>query len=99
MGYLDSALAIWECCRGGPPPNCGESGESCVLSALSPDLRTKSLPPWPPRAPELVSWLIPWRQRWGELSNQFEDEGIPFPESERHAYHQVKVEMAARKAS
>jgi hypothetical protein len=42
---------------------------------------------------EIGGWPIPWRQRWGELSNQFEDEGVPFPESEQHAYHQVKAEM------
>jgi len=57
-----------------------------------------SEPPWTPRRPpavvaEIGSWPIPWRQRWGELCNQFEDEGVPFPESERHAHHQVKAEM------
>jgi hypothetical protein len=45
---------------------------------------------------EIGRWPIPWRQRWGELSNQFEGEGVPFPESERHAYHRVKAEMEVR---
>jgi hypothetical protein len=54
--------------------------------------------PWTPRRPpdvvaEIGRWPIPWRQRWGELCNQFE--GVPFPESERRANHQVKAEMAA----
>jgi hypothetical protein len=61
------------------------------------------MPPWARRPPEMVEeigdWPIAWRQRWGELSNQFEDEGVPFPDSERHAYHQVKAEMVARRAS
>jgi hypothetical protein len=57
-------------------------------------------PPWSPRRPpavveEIGGWPIPWRQRWGELCNQFEDEGVPFPESERLAYNQVKTEMEA----
>ena len=55
-------------------------------------------PPWSPRRPpavveEIGAWPIPWRQRCGELCNAFEDEGVPFPESERRAYHQVKTEM------
>ena len=55
-------------------------------------------PPWSPRRPpavveEIGGWPIPWRQRWGELCNAFEDEGVPFPESERRAYDEVKTEM------
>jgi hypothetical protein len=55
--------------------------------------------PWSPRRPvaivaEIGAWSIPWRQRWGELCNAIEDEGVPFPESERLAYHQVKDEMS-----
>jgi hypothetical protein len=55
-------------------------------------------PPWSPRRPpqiveEIGRWPVPWRQRWGELCNAFEDSGTPFPESERRAYHQVKSEM------
>jgi hypothetical protein len=62
--------------------------------------RGESSEPWSPRRPpavveEIGDWPIPWRQRLGELSNQFEDEGVPFPDSERHAYHQVKAEMEA----
>jgi len=55
-------------------------------------------PPWSPRRPpavvaEIGNWPIPWRQRWGELCNALEDEGVQFPESERLAYNQVKTEM------
>jgi hypothetical protein len=71
---------------GGPPEKSGHSlGE----------LPTKPTKPWLPRPAEIGSWPIRWRQRWGELSNQFEDQGIPFPESERRAYHQAKAEMEA----
>ena len=57
-------------------------------------------PPWSPRRPpavveEIGAWPIPWRQRCGELCNAFEDEGVPFPESERRAYHRVKAEGEA----
>ena len=41
---------------------------------------------WPPRPTELADWPIPRRQRWGELANAFEDQGVPFPESERRAF-------------
>jgi hypothetical protein len=56
--------------------------------------------PWTPRRPpavvaEIGAWPIPRRQRWGELCNQLEDEGVPFPESERRAYLIVKREMNA----
>jgi hypothetical protein len=57
-------------------------------------------PPWSPRRPpavveEIGAWPIPWRRRWGELCNQLEDSGTPFPESERRAYREVKSEMEA----
>jgi hypothetical protein len=56
-------------------------------------------PPWTPRRPpaivaEIGAWPIPWRQRWGELCNQLEDEGIKFPESERRAYYIIKHERS-----
>src|SRR5262245_29125911 len=45
--------------------------------------------PWPPRPRELASWPVERRQQWGELANQFEDEGVKWPESERRAYEQI----------
>jgi hypothetical protein len=59
------------------------------------------VPPWTPQRPysivaEIGDWPIQWRERWGELSNQFEAEGVPFPESEQHAYYQVKAEQDGR---
>ena len=42
-------------------------------------------PPWPPRPAELSGWSIDLRQRWGELANELEDQGVMFPESERKA--------------
>jgi hypothetical protein len=37
-------------------------------------------------------WL-PWHFQENALCNAFEDEGVPFPESERRAYDEVKSEM------
>ena len=42
---------------------------------------------------ELARWPIPWRQRWGELANELEDQGLKFPESEREAFRRIKAEM------
>jgi hypothetical protein len=54
-------------------------------------------PPWPPRPAELASWPIEIRQRWGELANALDDEGISFPDNERIAFEQVKgVSMTPR---
>jgi hypothetical protein len=50
-----------------------------------------SPPPWPPRPPELADWPTRWREQWGRLANQLEEEGVPFPESERTAFSQVKA--------
>jgi hypothetical protein len=36
-----------------------------------------------------------WHQRWGELANALQDQGIPWPEHEREAVRHVKVEMIA----
>jgi hypothetical protein len=67
-------------------------------AALLATLAGGADPPWSPRRPpavvaEIGDWPLLWRQRWGELCNAFEDEGVAFPESERLAYHQVKAEM------
>jgi len=48
---------------------------------------------WPPRPHELASWPIPWRERWGVLSNALEDEGVPFPQSEVEAFRRVEAEI------
>jgi hypothetical protein len=63
-----------------------------------------SVAAWTPRRPpaivaEIGDWPVRWRERWGELSNQFESEGVPFPESEQHAYYQVKAEQDGRKGA
>ena len=50
-------------------------------------------PPWPPRPLELAEWPVEWRARWGRRANELEDSGIPWPEHERRAFHEVKAEM------
>ena len=42
---------------------------------------------------ELARWPIPWRQRWGELANELEDQDLRFPESEREAFRRIKAQM------
>jgi hypothetical protein len=49
--------------------------------------------PWPPRPAELARWPLEWRQRWGLLANELEDQGLKFPECEREAFEQIKAEM------
>ncbi len=62
--------------------------ETCVESVVSPFEA-----PWPPRPEELATWPDGWRERWGELANNLEAQGVAFPESERRAFAQIKVEM------
>jgi hypothetical protein len=88
------------------PGFAGSAGSACeeFPNSSDPPFRRGTRPeatdaqhaPWPPRPAEIGAWPIPWRQRWGELSNQLEDQGIPFPESERRAFARVKAEMDAR---
>lgn len=49
-------------------------------------------PPWPPRPAELADWPVEWRQRWGRLANEMQDQGIPWPEHERAAFERIKAE-------
>jgi hypothetical protein len=96
MSYLDTALVIWAGCNTPDPADSAESPETCVLS---PILRTKSLPAPFDRGystAELGAWPIERRERWGWLANGLEDEGVPFPESERRAFNMVKAEMGAK---
>jgi hypothetical protein len=51
--------------------------------------------PWPPRPAELARWPLVWRQRWGLLANELEDQGVPWPEHERRAFALVKAERKA----
>ena len=51
--------------------------------------------PWPPRPAELARWPIAWRERWGRLANELEDQGVPWPEHERRAFDRIKAEMEA----
>lgn len=74
-----------------PPPSVEPTKEP----EPEPGPIAESAAPWPPRPAEIGSWSIRWRQRWGELSNELEGQGVPFPESERRAYQQVKAEMEA----
>lgn len=50
---------------------------------------------WPPRPAELAAWPIERRERWGRLANRMEDDGVPFPESERRAFHEIKAAAQA----
>ena len=52
------------------------------------------VPPWE-RPAELAEWPIERRQRWGELANQLEDQGIPWPEHERRAFREVTETIGA----
>ena len=56
------------------------------------DEPSRFTPPWPPRPSALAEWSLSRRQRWGELANAFEDRGVPFPDSERQAFDEVKAE-------
>jgi hypothetical protein len=95
MSLLKTIREVWEGWEAEKSDFGRKSNELTKKDELSPTMQ-----PWTPHRPEAVvdeigAWPIPWRQRWGELCNQFEDEGVSFPESERHAYYQVKQEMRA----
>jgi hypothetical protein len=45
-----------------------------------------------PRPEEIGRWPISDRQRWGELANQFEAEGLKWQEAEQRAYEVVRSE-------
>jgi hypothetical protein len=47
------------------------------------------------RPASLARWPIPDCQRWGELANRFEAEGVNWREAERRAYEIVRTERAA----
>jgi hypothetical protein len=66
--------------------------------ATLPEAAAAGLPPWPPRPAELIEWPVEWRARWGQLANEQEDQGVPFPDSVRRAYHLVEAEMDAARA-
>ena len=49
--------------------------------------------PLPDQRPEEIGrWPISDRQRWGELANQFEAEGLKWQEAEQRAYEMVRSE-------
>ena len=48
------------------------------------------------RPDSLARWPIPDRQRWGELANQLEAEGVSWQEAERRAYEAVRGESSRR---
>jgi hypothetical protein len=76
------------------PPKPGFGGFGGTYSQVSQDFTT----PWPPRPSELACWPIERREQWGRLANQLEDEGVPFPESERTAFRQVKREIVIKES-
>jgi hypothetical protein len=47
------------------------------------------------RPEEIGFWPIPDRQRWGDLTSQYEAEGLTWQEAERTAYEKVKAERKA----
>jgi hypothetical protein len=47
------------------------------------------------RPDSLARWPIPDRQRWGELANQLEAEGVSWQEAERRAYETIRGEREA----
>jgi hypothetical protein len=55
--------------------------------------------PWPLRPAELAEWPVEWRARWGLLANALQDQAIPWPEHERQAFDQIKVEMGRPRES
>jgi hypothetical protein len=50
-------------------------------------------PSWPPRPAELAGWPIARRERWGQLANELQDQGVHWPEDERLAFEKVKAEI------
>ena len=49
------------------------------------------------RPDSLSRWPIPDRQRWGELANQLEAEGVSWQEAERRAYETVRGREGSRR--
>jgi hypothetical protein len=52
-------------------------------------------PPWPPRDPELTTWPVEWRERWGRRAAVLEGAGVPWPLSEQRAFVEIRSERAA----
>ena len=57
--------------------------------------RMLELDSWPPRPLVLAGWPVWLRARWGLRSAEFEDAGVPWPESERQAFDEVRASVAA----
>jgi hypothetical protein len=78
-----------------PPPLNG-SRTGVVEPLVKPPSGTEApapLAPWPPRPAELADWPVEWRERWGRLANELEDQGMPFPQHEIEAFRRVKTEI------
>jgi hypothetical protein len=75
--------------------------ETISVRSVSDDVEECSTlkPRWPPRPEELADWPIPWREKWGRLANDLEDQGLKFPECEREAFRLVKAEMSTGQSS
>ena len=52
--------------------------------------------PWRPTRPSSPPGRSTGAEQWGLLANRLEDQGVPFPDSERRAFDQVKAEMEVR---
>jgi hypothetical protein len=78
-------------------PTTGETSEthselgSAGFAGTSHKKSVVFLTAWPPRPRELASWRIERRQRWGELANQLQDQGLAWNEAERRAFDIVKA--------
>lgn len=51
------------------------------------------------RPPDLATWPLWKRQRWGELANKLEAAGLTWQDAERKAYEQTRDLMADKKAA
>jgi hypothetical protein len=99
--YIGEYLAFFDQCSRGSPTKptkpITEGGNVGFVGCASeeyPEFRD----PWPPRPVELATWPTEWRQRWGERANALEGLGVRFPESERQAWMEIRLELAAYEA-
>ena len=86
MKYLKRFLAGTDRNDGNPPPAEVDAWEMTVEKSRHSSKRvptettkTVSADAWPPRPADLARWPIPWRERWGKLSNELEELGMKFP--------------------
>jgi hypothetical protein len=71
----------------------GTASDLGVVVPVRIDSSAPQPAPWPPRPAELAHWPVEWRAKWGVRANELQDQGVPWPEHERQAFHQIKAEM------